>query len=741
MKTKFFLGLFFMSIHSFLVCAQDKQKFELSAKDIEIAEKSDANIFDFEVVTASKTEEFSKKAPANIRVITEEEIRMRNYRSLVDVLADLGGIKIDELNTEGWRHDVTMNGVRGNQNIVILLDGVRISSPTNEAPVFAENYPVHFARQIEIIYGPASALYGADAVAGIINIISKDPSKKNNLTVSAGLGNYGLSNYQLYAGKQFAKDISLTVAGQYFYDAQPDLSKFYPEYDMSGQQSGTFNTIFGKITPKTKVSPQFESPLQTYAMFAKLKIKNFQFGFFKNYEQHSTSISVSPQNTVYNKDAFYGQNITSANMSYTLNLDKLTFISQLQGSIYEIDPKTSFRNVFVGMEKGYKYGFSNMFKMDQQMIWQINSQMTLMLGVTYERFYAQPKTADLSAPIDPSKDISGTYLGTDLAMKIFSINYFNAGGFAQLQYSPKNWLHFTLGTRYDHNSRFGGTFNPRLGVVVQPSKTMTIKALYGTAFLAPPPFNAFEAYGSFNSQDGGKTYSSPFWHLPNPNLQPIQLDKTELYFNQIIHKNFSLSLNAYYLSMSGLFSNAADAGNTNYYNGKFLGWKVDYIEVVINSDKQQNWGGGIQMDYVKKWKDVRLGVYLNADYLNGEITDIKGKKVEIPQISNFQSRIGFDLSYKGLSISPRLILQGAQRLNSFQKDSDLRQILDGYQVLNIAMRYDYKQFGIFADIRNALDVRYRTVTRESDLNNPNGLQMIGAAQNPMRIMFGVQIKL
>ena len=111
-----------------------------------------------------------------------------------------------------------MQGSRGASHVIVLLDGVRISSPTNEPLPILANYPVHSARQIEIVYGPASALYGADAFSAVINIISKEADAETDLDLATSVGQYGLHNYSgSYAGKLGTSGTFL-IAGQLLRD-------------------------------------------------------------------------------------------------------------------------------------------------------------------------------------------------------------------------------------------------------------------------------------------------------------------------------------------------------------------------------------------------------------------------------------------------------------------------------------------------------------------------------------------
>jgi outer membrane cobalamin receptor len=152
------------------------------------------DLMNIAITTASRTTEGLTDAPARVQVVTAAQIQRRGYRSLSDVLKDLPDFKVDVAGNWDFPAELTVQGVRGATRVVLLLDGIRISSPTNEPLPIVANYPVHTARQIEIVYGPASALYGADAFSAVINIISKDATESAGLAVSTSVGAFGLYN-------------------------------------------------------------------------------------------------------------------------------------------------------------------------------------------------------------------------------------------------------------------------------------------------------------------------------------------------------------------------------------------------------------------------------------------------------------------------------------------------------------------------------------------------------------------
>lgn len=139
------------------------------------------------VTTASRRAEARTQTPAHIIVITREQMRDRRYKNLADLLEDLPGVDFQRGTRSTQFNHFVFQGNAGNNKLLILLDGVRIDHPAGGKIPVADNFSLHFARQVEILYGPAAALYGADAVAGVINIIT-DKGGEAGSKVAVGAG-------------------------------------------------------------------------------------------------------------------------------------------------------------------------------------------------------------------------------------------------------------------------------------------------------------------------------------------------------------------------------------------------------------------------------------------------------------------------------------------------------------------------------------------------------------------------
>jgi outer membrane receptor for ferrienterochelin and colicin len=710
------------------------------------------DLLNIRVITPTKSLQKSGKAPATVLVVSSDQIKIRGYRNLAEVLNDLPDMMVHDKSDPQFYNPITVRGIFRQDRFVILLDGVKISSPTNEPLPLLENFPLYLAKQIEVVYGPGSALYGADAMAGVINIITQQGEGNRKVQIQSVGGTQGYSSNSLFLKKALKDDFNLSVGGQYSYDAQPDFSKVYKkEFDMSSHESGQFMTAYGPANPIESVNAKYSAPIKAYNVYASIDNADFTFKVLHHYVEVPTSTSLTSNNGVYNKDVFYGQGVTTASASYTNPVGRVKSTTNLIGSFYSVNPRSNFRNLFGGMEKGYKYSTGSMLKAEELLNVELSNNLSLAGGVTYELFQSVPKSPELQEPVNRKNATSGSLLNSalyysenGLEAKFFALTYHNIGTFVQGMYSPTEQITLTVGGRYDYNSRFGSTFNPRAGIVFNPAKKTTIKALYGTAYWAPSPIVSFETFGSFYSLDSGRTYQSAYLHLPNAELKPMTSQTIELSLNQKIGNKFNATVTSYYTRIEDIIKNVSDNDYTNIYNNKFLGWDVSYVEVPYNIGNQNMYGGNVMVNSAFEVGKTRLNAYGSVSCVQGTTTELVSsdgiKEVELPMIAPWQYRVGVDGQIKKFRFSCRLLHVGRQRVTGFENavSPDKRQTLSGYSLLNGSVSYSFAdKITLFTNVQNALNQRYRNPI-PVDLKDANAMTFHGSLQDPARVMIGIR---
>lgn len=140
------------------------------------------------IVTATRSSQISKEVLADTIVITAEDISKSGHTSLADILQRQRGIEITRNGGPGTQSGVFMRGSDNRSNIV-LVDGVRVGSSTSGGASW-NAIPLSQIERIEVVYGPLSTMYGADAVGGVVQIFTKQGNGAPAPTASAGVGSF-----------------------------------------------------------------------------------------------------------------------------------------------------------------------------------------------------------------------------------------------------------------------------------------------------------------------------------------------------------------------------------------------------------------------------------------------------------------------------------------------------------------------------------------------------------------------
>ena len=140
------------------------------------------------IVTASRTPQTKESVIADVTVITQEEIERAGQSTFIELLQKQPSIEIGSNGGAGTISSIFMRGTSSNQ-IVVLIDGVRVNSVTDSATYFG-NISLSQVERIEILRGPASSLYGQDAVGGVIQVFTKKIEGQPRFNAAVGYGSY-----------------------------------------------------------------------------------------------------------------------------------------------------------------------------------------------------------------------------------------------------------------------------------------------------------------------------------------------------------------------------------------------------------------------------------------------------------------------------------------------------------------------------------------------------------------------
>lgn len=184
--------------------------------------------------SVSKKAEDRLKAPATVLVISAEQIERRGYTDLIELISDLPGFDVSRIFAATYAN-VYQRGFRSvnTERTLFLVDGIEENDLWTNIAFISRQYPLSNIQAVEVVYGPASTMYGPNAFVGVINVITKNAQtmlqegQKIGVQFSSGYGNWNTRFADLSVAGKF-KNISFRLTGRSFASDEMDLSGEVP---------------------------------------------------------------------------------------------------------------------------------------------------------------------------------------------------------------------------------------------------------------------------------------------------------------------------------------------------------------------------------------------------------------------------------------------------------------------------------------------------------------------------------
>lgn len=470
---------------------------------------------------ATGRQQLIKDAPAGVAVITEEDIRSLGATSIGELLELVPGFH----NLFEYQGDqYVIRGVRSEGNfspdVLVMIDGI----PKND--VFLANQrrfislvPLLSIKRIEIIRGPYSALYGSDAYSGVINIITKKPSEINASQIGLRAGSYNTKELrwiQQIPGRGAIESAVISVELR-------DTNGYEPivRQDLQTHFDQIYNTQASLAPGKASTA------YSDYNIMLDAQVDDWILrGRVRGHEAGLGAGLVGaldPQGRVAARQWDIDARYNASNQGAWGRSGKLTMYRySVNTNNATLFPKGSFGGVFpqgviddVGYTEDHTAG--EITFLYRQLPGHhprvgLGVERVSMSALRQERNYiANPATGFPIAPLPQVVALPYDQLSANPDDR--AVGYL----FLQDEWAyARDWV-LTSGVRYDYYNDFGGTINPRLGLVWNTTHKLTSKLLLGSAFRAP---TLLELYGRGNASAIG-----------NPDLRPARLKSTELAFD------------------------------------------------------------------------------------------------------------------------------------------------------------------------------------------------------------------
>jgi outer membrane receptor for ferrienterochelin and colicins len=468
-------------------------------KAVKLAELSLDDLMNVKVVTASGFQQTAAEAPSTILVITAQQIKERGYEQLEDALRDVPGIDMVHLN--GYAPTIFyFRGLYGVENLrtLLMIDGIPENNIAGTNDMAGPAYSLHNIERIEVIWGPASALYGNNAFGGVINMITKKGADINGLQVERGTGTLNTSfEKAVYGLNKSGFDISLSASlyktdGPRFTNRDPNYSGSF--IDNAWGAYANIAYIYKKI--KTTLGGRaFETPMGWGTLF---NSPTKFLGLPSQGNGNQGTIGILSSNFRGEKpgleDPFsrtiFLQSEYTANSHFSL-LGRVQYrqtgISDRSYIYITVDGSNLIRAPFAQT--------ANRTEAELSANYSIKDKHRFSAGLQFYQDNLERDSISRSGnrgtnPDNTSYTIDGhfhvTGLYTTFKQRYFTI--WNTFG-SYLQYSLSTNLlgktYFTVGARYDNSNVYKTSPSPRVAIVNKPNDKLTFKLLYGNAFRAP----------------------------------------------------------------------------------------------------------------------------------------------------------------------------------------------------------------------------------------------------------------
>lgn len=551
----------------------------LPAQAEDLTRLSVEDLLKLEVEGASRYAQPITEAPSTATVIGADDIRRYGYTQLSEALRMARGVY------SSYDRTYTYLGVRGfnrpgdyNSRVLLLVDGARSNDTVYDQAMVGHEAPIalDWVKRIEFVPGPASALYGGNALFGIANAVLWSGADLNGTRVSAETGSGNIFGVNVLSGRQTA-DGGDWVAGASAWRRGGD-TLYYPEFHALGVPDGMARGLDGE---------------KYFKAFAKFSSQGWRF--LATYSNRYKDVPT----------AYYG---TLPNVAGTYTRDEHLHLDLTHSEALS-DTWSHFAHVQLG---------AYTFKADYMMPGLINRDYALNTWwdgeyqLTYTGFDAHKLLFGGEWRHSPHMDQYNLDLGPDNVWLSERHKQNSYGFYVQDEWRvASQWL-ANLGGRVDHTDGAGTLGSPRLALIYQPTTAATLKALYGRAFRAA---NAYERY-----------YTIAGFSLADPRLKPERIETRELSLDYALSPAARLGVSHYRYTIHDLVDQIPDATGTYRYlfinQGEMQarGWEVE-AEAMMPQGWRLRTSWAVQRVEQNNGEPVNSPHRLAKLFVDGPITD------------------------------------------------------------------------------------------------------------------------
>lgn len=482
-----------------------------------------------EVLAASRVAESVEDAPASVSVISSQELRGMAYPTVAQALQGVRGVYLSDdrgYQAAGFR-GFGLPGAYGNRTLV-LLNG----QPMNDNWVWASyigydlRTDLEDVERIEVVRGPGSVLYGTGAISGVINIVTRPHDAETGYEVGASTADGTVGRGRARAAYDFGGGAGMWTSVQASHSS--GNSYYLPEYASDSLTHGYTPASADRFNAGTWTG-QFWWKAFSVQWSLNTHDKHLPVGQFETVVgddcTRQTDTRAMIEAKLEPRISATLQSITRAHANYYGYDGYFAAVPELGGVSHE-----TFSGVWAGLE--------------ERVVYAPTRAVRITAGGELQDHFKADQFASYEYPV------ATTYLDDHRTFQV-------GAGYAVADLTPARALKLSIGGRYDEYSTFGGSFNPRVALILKPYEAGNLKVMFGKAFRAPSIYELF--------------YSAPDQQLPGSNLRPESMYSGEIEFSHRFTSTVLGLVSAYENVVSDLIelastTNASCSGCVEYVN-------------------------------------------------------------------------------------------------------------------------------------------------------------------------------
>lgn len=577
------------------------------------------NTFDVDgvVVTATRMPQAITDVPANVSVITAQEIEDNHYNNLKEALSNVNGV----VATTGGAGSQDIVMLNGDDRVLVMVDGKRVNSDqglgNNRATADLRMIPpMSMIERIEVVKGGASSIYGSDAVGGVINIITKKGTKDMKTTIDAAYGSWHQGDYQI-TNQGSVKDFSWMVSGS--------ISR-HNDMKVKDHTGDKFK------------APNSDGENRNAAIRLDYQL-NKRDSLTLNYA-HNNAKDGANTNASHTSNGSYYKRIQNS-VDLTFNFKEGTKAPGFLRLSH-----TNKKNMY--MDKGIPQAQPFKYKTDfieYQNGWELGKDHILIAGLDWRQTKA---TNELMGYNNKKLENTAVYI-----QDTWNIS--------------KKWS-VVPGIRMDHHNKYGTKWSPKVAVNFTPDKKNQLYASWGRVFKAPQADDLwYDAYGHST--------------IGNPDLKPETGWTANIGWNHEFNKSSSLGINVFQSNLKNAIHWKEVAPWTynalNINREKKRGLEITYKQKL---NKHWSYDAGMSFTHIERnqeWSpdnrdysypspnSYRLGInYKNRGWFVGLNTTIASGRHEATLGNKHYALIDLNASYT-FNDTFKVYLKGLNLTNQF----------------------------------------------------------------------------